>query len=61
MTLIGLVIVLVVVGVVLWLIQSAPFIDASMKSIIKWVIIAVVVLWLLQAFVGDVPLPHWRS
>lgn len=60
MGLIELLIVLVVVGVVLWLVESAPFIDAGMKPIIRWVVIAVVVLWMLSVFVGDLPLPSLR-
>jgi hypothetical protein len=58
--LIQLVVILLVVGVILWLVESAPFVSASMKPIIRWVIIAVVVLWLLTLFVGDIPLPIRR-
>lgn len=58
MGLIQLVVVLLVVGVILWLVESAPFVSASMKPVIRWVIIAVVVLWLLSLFVGDIPLPR---
>lgn len=34
-------------GVIAWLVGIAPFIDAQFKAIIRWVIIAVFVLWLL--------------
>lgn len=60
MGLIQLVVILLVVGVVLWLVESAPFVSSSMKPIIRWVIIAVVILWLLSLFVGDIPLPIRR-
>ena len=60
MGLIQLVAVLLIVGALLWLVEQAPFVSPSMKPIIRWVIIAVVVLWLLTLFVGDIPLPNLR-
>lgn len=60
MGLIQLVMILLVVGVLLWLIESAPFVDAGIKPIIRWVIIAAVILWLLAAFVGDITIPTFR-
>lgn len=56
MGLIQLLIVLVAVGALVWLVEQAPFISPSMKPIIRWVMIAAVVLWLIWTFVGDVPL-----
>jgi hypothetical protein len=50
MSLIGLVIVLVVVGVVLWLINSYIPMQTTIKKILNVVVIIVVVLWLLSAF-----------
>jgi hypothetical protein len=50
MSLITLVIVLVVVGVVLWLINSYIPMQATIKKILNAVVIIVVVLWLLSAF-----------
>ncbi|HMU42896.1 MAG TPA: hypothetical protein PKA80_06315 [Ignavibacteriaceae bacterium] len=50
MSLITLVIVLVVVGVVLWLINSYIPMQATIKKILNVVVIIVVVLWLLSAF-----------
>ncbi len=50
MSLIGLVIVLVVVGVILWLINSYIPMQATIKKILNAVVIIVVVLWLLNAF-----------
>lgn len=60
MGLIELVIVLVVIGVLLWLLETVIPMDATMKMLIRAVVIIVVVLWLLRAFVGDVPLPRLR-
>lgn len=54
MGLIQLVVILLVVGVLVWLIEQAPFVSASIKPLIRWVIIAVVILWLLSLFVGDI-------
>ncbi|MHB8336095.1 MAG: Thivi_2564 family membrane protein [Ignavibacteriaceae bacterium] len=50
MSLIGLVIVLIVVGVVLWLINSYIPMQSTIKKILNAVVIIVVVLWLLRAF-----------
>jgi hypothetical protein len=50
MSLISLVIVLVVVGVVLWLINSYIPMQTTIKKILNVVVIVVVVLWLLSAF-----------
>jgi len=61
MGLIQLVVILIVIGIVLWLVETAPFISASFKPVIRWVIIAVVVLWLVAVFVGDIPLPRWSG
>lgn len=52
MSLIGLVITLVVVGVLLWLLNTyvKPYIDAKILTIINVLVVIVVILWLLQAF-----------
>jgi len=50
MPLIHLVIVLVVVGVILWLINTYLPMDAKIKSILNIVIVIAVVLWLLSVF-----------
>jgi len=50
MSLIGLVIVLVVVGVVLWLINNYIPMQSTIKKILNAVVIIVVILWLLSAF-----------
>jgi len=50
MPLVHLVIVLVVVGVILWLINTYLPMDAKIKSILNIVIVIAVVLWLLSVF-----------
>ena len=50
MSLIGLVIVLVVVGVVLWLINSFIPMQSTIKNILNVVVVIVMILWLLSAF-----------
>ena len=50
MSLIGLVLTLVVVGVLLWLLNNYVPMDGKIKSIINIVVVIVVVIWLLQAF-----------
>ena len=50
MPLIHVVIVLVVVGVILWLINTYLPMDAKIKSILNIVVVIAVVLWLLRAF-----------
>jgi hypothetical protein len=50
MSLIGLVMTLVVVGVLLWLLNNYVPMDSKIKSIINAVVVIVVVVWLLQSF-----------
>ncbi|MFA4918493.1 MAG: Thivi_2564 family membrane protein [Thermodesulfovibrionales bacterium] len=50
MPLIQLVIVLVVVGVVLWVINSYIPMQATIKKILNVVVIIAVIIWLLSAF-----------
>ncbi|MEN9393675.1 MAG: hypothetical protein RIS11_731 [Pseudomonadota bacterium] len=50
MSLISLILVLVVVGVILWLINTYLPMDGKIKSILNVVVVIVVILWLLQAF-----------
>ena len=50
MPLIHVIVVLVVVGVILWLINSYIPMAGSIKSILNAVVIIVVVLWLLSVF-----------
>lgn len=50
MTLIGLIVVLVIVGVILWAVNTLIPIDAKVKTIINVVVIIAILLWLLEAF-----------
>ncbi len=50
MSLIGLILTLVVVGVLLWLLNNYVPMDSKIKAIINAVVVIVVVIWLLQAF-----------
>lgn len=50
MSLIGIVVVLIVVGVLLWLMETYIPMESTIKRIIQAVVIIVVVLWLLQVF-----------
>ncbi len=56
MPLIQLVIVLVVVGVVLWLINSYIPMQATIKKILNAVVVIGVIVWLLSVFglIGDI-------
>lgn len=50
MSLISLVIVLVLVGVLLWAVNTYIPMDQKIKSILNIVVVIAVVLWLLRAF-----------
>jgi hypothetical protein len=50
MSLVSIILTLVVVGVLLWLINSYIPMDSKIKGILNGVVVIVVVLWLLQAF-----------
>lgn len=50
MPLINLVVTLIVVGVLLWLVNTYIPMDRKIKSILNAVIVIAVVLWLLSAF-----------
>ena len=65
MSLISLVVTLVVVGVILWLINTYIPMDGKIKQILNIVVVIVVVLWLLSAFgilgrSGDIRVPQVR-
>ena len=50
MSLISLVVVLIVVGVILWMVNTYIPMDAKIKSILNVVVLIVVAIWLLQSF-----------
>jgi hypothetical protein len=50
MSILNLLIVLVVIGVILWLVNTYIPMDSKIKSILNAVVAILVVVWLLQAF-----------
>lgn len=50
MPLLTIVLVLIVVGVLLWLINTYVPMDRKIKNILNIVVVIVVIIWLLQAF-----------
>jgi undecaprenyl pyrophosphate phosphatase UppP len=60
MPLIHIVLVLIVVGVLLWLINSFIPMDAKIKSILNIVVVIAVIIWLLQAFGVMGPISRFR-
>jgi hypothetical protein len=50
MSLLSLILTLIVIGVLLWAINSYIPMDGKIKSILNVVVVICVVLWLLQAF-----------
>jgi hypothetical protein len=50
MSLIGLILTLVVVGVLLWLLNNYIPMDGKIKRILNVVVVIVVVIWVLQGF-----------
>lgn len=58
---IGLLIVLAIVGVCLYLIDTYVPMDQAIKTVIRVVVVLCLVLYLLQAFrIVDIPLPALR-
>lgn len=65
MSLISLVLTLIVVGVLLWLVNTYIPMDAKIKKILNAVVVICVVIWLLYAFgvlgrSGDIRVPQIR-
>jgi uncharacterized protein YhhL (DUF1145 family) len=63
MPLINLVVVLIVVGVLLWLVNTYIPMDSKIKQILNIVVVIVVVIWLLQVFgvigsLGNIRIGH---
>lgn len=50
MPLIQVIITLIVIGIILWLINSYIPMDSKIKSILNVVVVIAVILWLLSAF-----------
>ncbi len=63
MTLVTLVLSLIVVGVLLWLVNTYIPMDGKIRRILNIVVVSAVVLWLLSAFgvlsqIGNIPVPR---
>lgn len=61
----SLVITLIVVGILLWLINTYLPLDAKIKNILNIVVVICVVIWLMSAFgvfhhAHDIPVPQVR-
>jgi hypothetical protein len=56
MSLLSIIVVLIVVGVLLWLVNTYIPMDSKIKGILNAVVVIAVVIWLLQAFglLGDI-------
>lgn len=66
MSLLSVVLVLIVVGVLLWLVNSYIPMDAKIKNILNVVVVIAVVLWLLNVFglfagLHDIQVPRVRN
>lgn len=61
MGLIELVVVLVILGLLLYVVETYVPISPPIKVIIRVVVVLVIVLWLLRLFVGDVAIPRLRG
>lgn len=55
MDLISLVIILIVIGVLLWAVDTYIPMNPTIKRIIMAIVIIAVVLWLIQVLVGPLP------
>jgi len=65
MSLLSLAVTLIVIGVLLWLVNTYIPMDAKIKRILNVVVVVCVVLWLLCAFgiigrMHNVPVPQFR-
>jgi hypothetical protein len=65
MSIIGVVITLMIIGVLLWLVNAYIPMDAKIKKILNIVVVIAVILWLLYAFGvlgggGEVRMPTVR-
>ena len=53
---VSLIVVCLVIGLLIWAVQSLPFIPAPMAQILKVVIVVFGCLWLIGALAGYVPM-----
>ena len=63
MNLVSIIVVLVVVGLVMWLINTYIPMAAGIKSLLNIVVFIVVLVWLLQGFglIGNIPGVHFPA
>lgn len=54
MSIIGIVVVLIVVGILLWLVNTYIPMDAKIKQLLNVVVIIIIVLWLIGILLGVV-------
>lgn len=55
----SIIVILIGIGVLVWLVMRAPFIDALWKEIIKYLALVVTVIWLLGIFLHHFKAPLW--
>ncbi len=57
MTLVGIVLVLIIAGLILWLINTYIPMAGAIKSLLNIVVFIVLLIWVLQAFglIGSIP------
>lgn len=59
---IGLIVTLIIVGVLLWLVNTYVPMDPKIKNILNVVVVIIVILWLLNVFgllpFADMPVPR---
>lgn len=60
MDLIQIIVILLVVGLLLWALNSWPAIDPAMKQIIRIIVIVVACLWILGMFFPGLHNYRWR-
>ncbi len=60
MELIQLIVLLIVIGVLLWLVNTYIPMDATVKQILNAVVIIALVVWLLVWLLGSVGLLHYK-
>ena len=54
------IVILVIVGVLLYLIETYLPIAPPIKMVIRVVVLLVIILWLVRVFIGDVPIGRIR-
>lgn len=52
MSLVNIVVIILIAGVIVWLIQQAPFIAPQYKTFASYAILIVIVLWIISALFG---------